>query len=482
MNWKAVYASSDGEETDMALPGMYGSFLHERQVDKDLMAGMRPKAVVVMDPTASKVAKIWQLVKDQNAYIILRKWEWDDNRTQQNPEGIYKELWADPIGLGKRQALQWSTFVVELYRSANSQNLAMPSSSRLICHLINEPDTNGADKQLAINRYTLSALAKIKELNRIYIPAYLGCFNFGTGHPAELKDGKPNWEPFKTSLDLIRNTGHWVLLHEYYNSYGITNPDTNPWHVFRHHWAPLQDGYSVGIAEWGCEELVNNVMDRNHGWQGKLSASQYAADYYWYCTHCNDFVQWVSIFASDTPGWETFDPAPAKDDLIKTANALWKEQGQKPPIEPPIEPPVTEKLIVPCKGTVTQRFGEDGHNGIDIANVEKTNILAIADGTVEWVGWDEAYGSYIRIYHPQYHCHSFYAHLSFISVEGGQNVGVGQVIGLMGSTGNSTGPHLHFEIRMGEKYSYWDVTWGHFKGRSNPEVLYALILGRDVFE
>jgi len=101
-------------------------------------------------------------------------------------------------------------------------------------------------------------------------------------------------------------------------------------------------------------------------------------------------------------------------------------------------------------------------------------IKAIASGTVEMTGTDTDYGQYVRIYHPQLNCHSFYAHLSSIHVAQGQPISLGQLIGLMGSTGNSTGSHLHFEIRFGERDRYWDVTYRQGKGRANPEALFAL--------
>lgn len=101
---------------------------------------------------------------------------------------------------------------------------------------------------------------------------------------------------------------------------------------------------------------------------------------------------------------------------------------------------------------ISQYFGEKytdpcGHTGIDYACPTGTEILASADGTVTFVGnLDTGYGKYIRIQHPDGNV-TLYAHLSKVFVREGQNVKQGQVIGLSGSTGNSTGPHLHFEMR-----------------------------------
>ncbi len=85
------------------------------------------------------------------------------------------------------------------------------------------------------------------------------------------------------------------------------------------------------------------------------------------------------------------------------------------------------------------------HNGIDIARPTNRNILAADNGTVSFAGWSGGYGNTIRINHNN-GMTTLYAHLSSIDVRVGQTVGKGQKIGVMGSTGNSTGVHLHFEV------------------------------------
>lgn len=87
------------------------------------------------------------------------------------------------------------------------------------------------------------------------------------------------------------------------------------------------------------------------------------------------------------------------------------------------------------------------HNGIDIANSVGTPIRAAAAGTVTHAsaGWNGGYGTSIKIDHGNGYV-THYAHLSSLSVRVGQKVSAGQTIGGMGSTGSSTGPHLHFEV------------------------------------
>jgi murein DD-endopeptidase MepM/ murein hydrolase activator NlpD len=87
------------------------------------------------------------------------------------------------------------------------------------------------------------------------------------------------------------------------------------------------------------------------------------------------------------------------------------------------------------------------HSGIDISAPTGTPVVAVGSGTVISAGWRSGYGKTITIQHNETQ-QTLYGHLSEISVQAGQTIAQGTVIGLVGSTGNSTGPHLHYEIRM----------------------------------
>jgi murein DD-endopeptidase MepM/ murein hydrolase activator NlpD len=88
---------------------------------------------------------------------------------------------------------------------------------------------------------------------------------------------------------------------------------------------------------------------------------------------------------------------------------------------------------------------EQFHPGVDIAGAEKTPIVAPAKGTIVFAGKDGALGMSVRIKHDSVH-ESIYGHLHKASVKKGQHVERGEVIGYMGNSGRSTGPHLHYEI------------------------------------
>lgn len=91
------------------------------------------------------------------------------------------------------------------------------------------------------------------------------------------------------------------------------------------------------------------------------------------------------------------------------------------------------------------------HTGVDFPVSTGTSVKAVGNGTVVSAGWGGAYGYQVVIRHPDGR-YSQYAHLSQLSVRAGQPVNRGQQIGRSGSTGNATGPHLHFEIRTGPEY------------------------------
>ena len=91
------------------------------------------------------------------------------------------------------------------------------------------------------------------------------------------------------------------------------------------------------------------------------------------------------------------------------------------------------------------------HYGIDIDAAYGTDILSSADGVVTLVLFDDVgYGWYIIVYHGD-GISTLYAHCSKVLVKEGQNVKQGQVLGLVGTTGASTGPHIHYEVRVNGK-------------------------------
>ncbi len=104
----------------------------------------------------------------------------------------------------------------------------------------------------------------------------------------------------------------------------------------------------------------------------------------------------------------------------------------------------------PTTGVYDEQRETHIHQGIDKAMPEGTKISVIQPGVVGDVGFEKGYGNYVAINHPN-GIETFYSHLSKIRVRKGQEVTPGTVIGDVGSTGRSTGPHLHFEVRVNGK-------------------------------
>jgi len=112
--------------------------------------------------------------------------------------------------------------------------------------------------------------------------------------------------------------------------------------------------------------------------------------------------------------------------------------------------------IWPVRGFLTSTFGyrispitgkRQFHEGLDIANKVGTPVMAPANGTVADTGVQNGYGRFIKIQHG-FGMVTVYGHLSKIGVKPGQRVERGEVIGYVGNTGSSTGPHLHYEVRV----------------------------------
>lgn len=110
-------------------------------------------------------------------------------------------------------------------------------------------------------------------------------------------------------------------------------------------------------------------------------------------------------------------------------------------------------LIQPVSGIITSRFGagssirRSSHTGLDIATSTGTPIKAAASGTVTFSGRKGSYGYMVVISHGN-NVQTYYAHCSKLYVSAGESVSQGQTIAAVGSTGNSTGPHLHLEVRV----------------------------------
>lgn len=117
---------------------------------------------------------------------------------------------------------------------------------------------------------------------------------------------------------------------------------------------------------------------------------------------------------------------------------------------------LNQKMVLPLKGKITSPFGVRTHPisgdlrfhaGIDIAAEKGTNIYSAFDGEIVEADYDKWNGNYLKIKHDN-DIMTVYCHCEKLNVKKGQIIRAGEVIATVGSTGSSTGPHLHFELRI----------------------------------
>ncbi len=152
-------------------------------------------------------------------------------------------------------------------------------------------------------------------------------------------------------------------------------------------------------------------------------------------------------------------PEPAEEPVPEAVTVFLESQAEFSGYEIPANvsygyPDLPFDYVSPVAGMTSSGFGYRlhpiqnqvlFHYGTDFAAWTGTQILSFADGTVGMVGWDAGYGNYIIVMHSG-GWRTLYAHCSEVYVTGGDTVTAGQCIGLVGATGNVTGPHLHFEL------------------------------------
>lgn len=108
--------------------------------------------------------------------------------------------------------------------------------------------------------------------------------------------------------------------------------------------------------------------------------------------------------------------------------------------------PATCKTITQVYGNRSARYVSGRHTGLDIGCRSGSNVYAAHDGKITFAAWNGVYGREVRVERGS--LTTSYHHLSGFAVRKGQSVSAGTVIGFIGSTGQSTGPHLHFEVRI----------------------------------
>ena len=199
------------------------------------------------------------------------------------------------------------------------------------------------------------------------------------------------------------------------------------------YYAVILNNETVGLVDnlEEAEQAVNKIKEENKNKTIKLDLAV--------TENYTDNIDAVTL--------ETVQVAQAKVEQ-KVASLIKQDEKTRKPIVNGVLLAVT-----PVRGTITSRFGHmssrrsGSHTGTDIACPQGTPIKVVASGTVTFAGWSGSYGKVIKISHGN-GVETWYAHCSELYGTVGQQVNAGDTIATVGSTGNSTGNHLHLEIRL----------------------------------
>ncbi|MFD9685880.1 M23 family metallopeptidase [Kitasatospora sp. NPDC059088] len=158
----------------------------------------------------------------------------------------------------------------------------------------------------------------------------------------------------------------------------------------------------------------------------------------------------AQAFVAVAPNLLPLDPAAAEPAPAEQPGAQ-PEASPAPAPAPDWSAPAPDAPTSNPFGKPNRSYAAGYHTGVDFAVSPGTPVLAVGDATVVSAGWDGAYGKEVVLRLADGHF-AQYAHLSAVSVSAGDRVPAGLRVGLSGNTGNSTGPHLHFEIRTSNRY------------------------------
>lgn len=429
--------------------GVYFVPTHDKNSDWDYIKQLNPSVIRIMDASNEKVKRLYDLLP--NAIIYPRYWSISEDQAR------YK---SDPIGLAKDHVKFWIDKIKEYESFGMDRN-------RFVTVSQNEPtiwsDVNRNQDYNAwladmknVYRYNLEYnLTLANDMGKHGIKSTL--LGLSVGHPANLKDAEPPyWGWAEPLVEPTLKYGHIWELHEYFNH---TGPQEN-WGWWAGRWTSVPFDVPIIIGEIGIDVYVKDgsVSQQRRGWQAWVTPKEYAKQINSYAAHLelDKRVVGMFIFLTDfaSRDWASFDTNPARNEILKEKSVNYETYlpviiNTGTPPEKPTEPSDNiYRLKWPVLSPITQLYGGE-HSGLDIALPNRTPIYALTDGDVAWVDNEvNGYGNYVRVYHKSLNAHSFYAHFDTVVVKQGDKVKKGQLLGYSGSTGNSTGFHLHLELRL----------------------------------
>ena len=465
----------------MAMPehrmGVHMIPVHGRPTDEEYMKRLRPSSIKVIDPDPNYIRRCLTYI-DTAGVVVLRDHPLSEQKS---------DMTRDPVGTGKRHAKEW---MQKFSKGGRFDGLL---SSRVAVCGINEPFVHNDAEEAIVVAYTKAFL---EDCTAYGIRAL--ALNLSVGWPRNLgPDMPPYWNGFLSLERPILEGNHFLCTHEYW----YTDPDDSwrsdkkfGWLAQRIHACPMN--VPIIIGECGMEKRVDTERRKREGnppwgWVGNITAKQYAEQLWRYESQLPANVFSIMPFTTDwgSHDWDSLDTAGAHNDIIAGIRkmnwpAQWPTNASGPVVPPPvIPPPVTpdgKRVVIFPKFTdrisgyygslyTNANGGKYAHEGLDLSYPAGTPVYAPYDGVIAYSDTDPLYGEYVRTYHKDLNVCFFFAHLSERLVKNGQMVKAGEMIGRSGNTGNSTGPHLHFEARwMAPNSGYKAAVSPHANSRIDP--------------
>ena len=314
-------------------------------------------------------------------------------------------------------------------------------ANRCMYELPNEPDCNSNTGLLALNAFTLGAIDEASKHGVTLVG-----LNLAEGNPNDDGTGSDKtvvekWQKLLPCIHALAAGGHYMGRHCYWRP-GVEGP-TGRYHALgRLQWdlgVLNTPKLNVLVNEMGIDGGIAGNPPKQ-GWKVFLQPAEYAAQ----VAEAEAFLLGMPqvkagfLFTSGfNPPWETYDHNEA------ICNLILDKMGQAlPQLQWPLHPSDILKT--------TQRFNPPEHYGLDLSCYEGSPVYAAMDGIAYRGGQGNiGFGRYIRIEGNGLYVYT--AHLRDWLVKDGASVKAGQMIGASGNTGNSTGPHLHFEVRRGSR-------------------------------
>lgn len=416
-----------------------------REGDLQYIEALRPAAVKIVDPDPTVVRRVLAALDSSPMSIcILRDHPLSEQKT---------DMAKDPVGTGKRHAADW------IAKLSTGRFKEFGGDNRVVVCGINEPDVHNQAEERIVFEYTKALLEGLTTAGIRGL-----ALNLSVGWPRNTGDGTPpTWETFLPLEPIINRGNHLLCTHEYWYP---NVEDKWGWYGNRISKCPMS--VPIIIGECGYTRQLAN-LPQPWGWKGNLTATAYAAQLWKYTDEVDANVMAVLPFTSGfaSSDWESKDILPVAADILArkhnhTWPAVWPVQKGAPPVvvPPVVIPPVGAeqyKLLWPKMDRITGFFGslyagaKTPHSGVDVGIVTGTPLRAIADGYVAYADFDTGgYGNYVRVMVPALGFSVLFGHMSRRDVVTGQAVKRGDLLGLSGSTGNSSGPHVHIEVRLAE--------------------------------